>query len=237
MDPSIKVKRIPYSIVKGHLMYNPDSTLVLDQEYNCLIIGVSSKLPTVVGKLNPLQVAELNTNSTKNHSVPWTIQALNNINVMWAYDKGFSTLSASAMMEMDHAALGEHPAPNSGIDIPPMDAREGAGNSGSVAGTPVSASIEHPEVKVVSPVTVSIPIPTTEHIHHAAVEAKPSQTSSQTKAQKFLHFTLQYYSNVYPTMSYLQYLEQVKRAIHRNAVLEDGELDSDSDSDVELDQL
>lgn len=107
ITPFVKFEVIPYSIVKGNLVYNHSSTLALDAGSTFLFLTSPTGKHTLVGKLSQDHVNGLKTHSIA-QDVHLPIQRLKSTDLLWAYVYGISIISEPEVKHMDHIATGEY---------------------------------------------------------------------------------------------------------------------------------
>ena len=83
---------MPFDLVKGALIYNPASKMVLTLDGNFLITGYLTDIPTVVGKITTEQRADIDKVHGTGFIATFTGNAslLDDENVVWAYRNGMS---------------------------------------------------------------------------------------------------------------------------------------------------
>ena len=93
MSVTIKVLPMPFDLVKGALIYNSASTMVLTAvNRNLLITGYNTSTPTVVGKITTEQRADIDRITGTDFISTFTGNAflLEDADVLWAYKSGMS---------------------------------------------------------------------------------------------------------------------------------------------------
>ena len=219
-------------------MYNASSKMFLALERNLLITGYRTNTPTVIGRITKDHRAELDEIVLlKASCFTVDVSLLEDADLVWAYKNGLSVLSESTVSLVDTRYTSKVEEPLSLT---------------SALATTLAPTVEDlttkPVVRAEELLSTSIEADVDDNPLRSGIRRGPrrhARTESQTKAQHFLDITLKYFADLYPNMTYRQYIDQVHGAIRRHQKWEDAHPtrdhleifveDSDEDPDTDSD--